>query len=328
MEILTNSSLKTFRECPKKYDLHYEQGYERTETPEYFRFGSIWHAGLEAWHKSDRNLEITLAAMLKELGDAPDEFMYAKLMALMEGYHEKYKSEPYESVASEQEFKSPVINPETGRASQLFIYKGIIDNLYSNAIKRIIIKESKTTSDDISLESDYWRKLGMDSQISSYWLGAEALGYKVESILYDVVRKPGIMPLKATPIENRKYKKDGVLYASQRDADETPQEFYERCKAEITPNPDKFYARREVPRSESDLVEHMTDVWLTGQTINSYRKLGKWPRNVNSCMTITHTCEFWRYCSGQASLEDPSLYKKSMQKHRELSPDPVLERVV
>lgn len=318
---LTNSSLKTFRECPRKYNFAYEMELEPAVSPEYFRFGSLWHIGLEAWAKN-KNLDEALDAMNAEHQHLmEDEYSMFKAFALMEAYHERYKDEPYTCIPSdiEREFVAPVLNPDTARDSKLFTYRGKFDRLYRDRSERILLVESKTTSENIAPESDYWRRLQMDSQISGYYLGAEASGLKIESCLYDVVRKPALQPLKATPVENRKYTKDGKLYAAQRDKDETPREYYERVKADIASRPDYYFARKEIPRSANDLNDHLFDVWNTAQTIHSSRKNGKWPRNTSSCITLTSTCPFWAACSGQASIEDPSLYKKKGSAHKELT---------
>lgn len=310
METLTNSSLKTFRECPRKYSFKYEQRYESTMKSEALYFGTVWHAGLEAWGKS-RDLDEAIEAINDALFDktAYDEYLESKVIALIEGYHERYKDEPYAIIAREKPFVAPVLNPETARESKLFQQEGIIDALLSDRKGRIFLKESKTTSDDISPESDYWRRLLMDSQVSTYYLGAEANGFQIDGCLYDVVKKPTIRPKQVgkeiDPVDPKRI--------------ETPQEFYERLRADIAERPDFYYARKEIPRSRFDLEEHLFDVWHTGQSIQTYRKVNKWPRNTSSCMTITSKCEFFEVCSGQCALEDTTLFRKKEKVHSELA---------
>jgi hypothetical protein len=47
----------------------------------------------------------------------------------------------------------------------------------------------------------------MDGQVSTYFDGAASLGLDVAGCIYDVIGKPGIRPLQATPVEARKYTK-------------------------------------------------------------------------------------------------------------------------
>lgn len=72
---------------------------------------------------------------------------------------------------------------------------------------RAIVVEHKTAGEDISPGALYWRKLTLDSQCSNYFVLARALGYEPEELLYDVVRKLAIEPLRATPEEERNYTK-------------------------------------------------------------------------------------------------------------------------
>src|SRR5690606_32440122 len=130
---------------------------------------------------------------------------------------------------------------------------GKIDKIVRLPDGRTAIMEHKTTSDSIASDSDYWARLRLDSQISLYVLAARELGYDVQTVLYDVVRKPRHERYRATPPELRKYKKDGTLYANQRERDETPQEFGQRVYQAMYTEFDSYFARQEIPRLESDL---------------------------------------------------------------------------
>ncbi len=69
----------------------------------------------------------------------------------------------------------------------------------------VYVVEHKTTSLDIGEGTPYWKRLTLDAQVSKYLVGARALGHEPVGVLYDVVRKPALRPLEATPIESRKY---------------------------------------------------------------------------------------------------------------------------
>lgn len=72
---------------------------------------------------------------------------------------------------------------------------------------RVLNVEHKTTSLEIGLGSPYWKRLTLDSQISTYDTGVRALGHEPVGTLYDVVRKVQLRPLEATPLEKREYTK-------------------------------------------------------------------------------------------------------------------------
>ena len=133
--------------------------------------------------------------------------------------------------------------------------------------------------------------------------------------------KVGLKPLKATPPEARKYKKDGELYASQRDMDETPEEYRERVRNDIAEAPTAYYQRGEVVRLESEMEEHRFDIWQMGEVIHESERTGKAPRNPDACVRYGSTCAFFGVCSGEASLDDPALFRRSARVHPELSGD-------
>ena len=319
-ELLTYSSLKTFRACKRKYLFQYEQGYRPARESEALFIGSLIHDAVATWLEGERNLGGALSCIQGkfDLSMNPDAYLREKCKALMVGYHNRYANEPYSVQAVEREFRHPLWNPTTMRESNLFELGGKLDAIYGLE-ERFILKEMKTTSDDISPESSYWDKLTLDPQVSGYYIGAESLGFKIESCIYDVIRKPTIKPYRATPIEDRKFKKDGTLYANQRIQDETVQEFADRLAADIAAQPDKYFARKEVPRLAEDLADYLSDVWEEAQVLHSRRKVGRYPRNPDACESNYGMCSFFEVCAKRASIEDKNLFKKVDKKHTELS---------
>jgi len=178
--------------------------------------------------------------------------------------------------------------------------------------------EHKTTSSDITPGSKYWKRLRLDGQASNYNDAVKQLyGEEARGIIYDVIRKPTIWPLKATAVESRKFKKDGALYANQRDKDESPDEYSERLLADIAEKPEKYYQRGEVVRLESDVKAHAGDIWAIGEQIRNAQKTQRWPRNTDACDYYSG-CAYWPVCAGESEITDPSFCKAEKQ-HPELS---------
>lgn len=188
---------------------------------------------------------------------------------------------------------------------------------------KILVLEHKTTSEDISLGSIYWRKLVLDAQISNYMVGARALGFEPDGVYYDALRKPATDPYVATPLEKRQYTKptakDPVsrLYANQRDRDETPEEYRDRLLALIAEKPEHYYQRGIVVRLEEEERDAAFDVWQTAEQIRLSRRYERWPRNVDACSQYNRMCDYWEVCSGQASIDDPLRYEVTVA-HPEL----------
>ena len=165
-----------------------------------------------------------------------------------------------------------------------------------------LVIEHKTTSEDCSPGSIYWQKLTLDAQISNYLVGARALGFAPDGVLYDVLRKPAIRPYEAN---------------SKRAVAETPQEYFVRCAEEILSDPNKYYQRGKVVRLEQEERDAAYDMWQTAEAIRSSRNAERWPRNVDSCAQFNRLCDYWSVCSGQTTVED-GVYFIREQSHVEL----------
>lgn len=211
-ELLTISRLKAHRSCARFAHLRYDEQLEPVyEDRAKARFGTLFHSGKEDWELARRAGEDPLAAALEAIRadwraeGSGDEYELARLEALMEGYHWRWHDEPWHVVAVETEFRAPLRNPLTRRPSKSLRLGGKIDGVLATDGGQLWLTELKTSTEDITPGSAYWRRLRLDGQISVYYDGAAALGYEVVGCLYDVARRPAHEPLRATPPEARKY---------------------------------------------------------------------------------------------------------------------------
>jgi len=319
LPLLTSSRLKTARACLRLDKLTYQLGYRSVRDVAALRFGTLIHKALEAWWLAAPGARLADALCAILAAGEPDPFEYRKAEALIAGYDARWGGEQYETLSVEQEFTAQLVNPETGSASKTWRLSGKIDAIVRDARGRTMIVEHKTSSDDIRQGSDYWKLLKMDGQISIYFAGATSLGHDVEGCVYDVIGKPSIRPLKATPIESRKFTKDGALYKAQRAEDETPQEYSERLTADIASDPNAYFQRGEVVRLESEITEAMADVWQIAQSLRSMIVAGRAPRNPDACRRFGRVCDFFEVCVGEASLDDRTLFSQSTNLHPELT---------
>ena len=79
--------------------------------------------------------------------------------------------------------------------------------------------------------------------------------------------------------------------------------------ADIAERPDYYFQRVEVVRSESDLSDYLFDMWAVGREIADAERMGRFSRNPQAC-SVFGTCEYFDVCTGCASLDDVTLYKK------------------
>jgi hypothetical protein len=324
LPLLTTSAAKTYRACPRLFWLRYEEGYRPTTDDPNLRFGKLGHSGLEAWWEARRlypsSPELWHQAAIAALRahEYRDPFAQEKAHALIDGYHYRWEDEPLTVLAVELEFNVDLSNPATSGVSKTWGFGGKIDAIAEIGGERWLV-EHKTSAEDFSVGSDYRIRLRLDAQISNYMIGARALGFDPKGVLYDVIGKPAQRPLLATPPESRKYKKKtGELYENQRDQDETSDEYGVRVREKIAESPEDFYARWPVVRTDEESREAAFDLWQSGVQIRESRAAGAWPRNSDSCKRYGRPCPFLAVCSGHASLEDPTRFRKSEKKNEEL----------
>lgn len=323
-QLLTHSRLSTFRACPRKHFLRYEIGLAAEHEDFALRVGTAFHAAQEAADLGqDPEAAITALGTL----DAFDAAMTAAMFAV---HREYWAGHALQVIATELQFEMPIMNPDTSHPSRVWAIGGKIDRIYQLSSGLLAVQDYKTTSEDIGPGSDLWLRLALDQQMSIYLLAARALGHDVQAILYDVTRRPMQRPLKATPIEERKYTQKpskqadgtirpaGSIYASQRETDETPEEFAARVAAEMRARPEHYFARHEIAKLDRDLDETAYDIWTQQLAMREAQRSGRWFRNPSHC----ERCEFLPVC-GQDLRRDmpsaPSGFRILPDVHRELA---------
>ena len=365
LKVLSNSAIACYRACPRKFKYSYKMKRRPWRAAEALRFGTLWHCGLNTWWITvgDAGDKFSAAihamrAHAEKKGDDVDAFDLVKVEELMLGYSARWGDELYQTVAVERQFDVALVNPETGAASKTYRVQGALDALAMRDGGKLVHVEHKTTSDDISPGTDYWRMVSaLDSQVSTYQSALKSLGLEAET-LYDVVRKVDLKPFKETPEELRRYTKgktkkcpfctkkgcppgihrvssadepellcDGNgtvvvelprLDARQHEHDETPEEFRLRIREHIAANPERYFARGPIVRLERDEAEHARDTWQTAAMIRLSENAGSFPRNPGGCRRFHRLCEYFEVCSGNASIDDDTRFRTAETEHEEL----------
>lgn len=204
--------------------------------------------------------------------------------------------------------------------------------------------ETKTSSEDISPGSTFWKRTILDPQLSLYLPAIRKLGHDPHGAVYDVCRKvalrPGAIPLVDSDgikivhdsAGLRVRTKDGKKWRQTGDAEagfvlqsrpETPEEYGLRCLEAISEDPAKYYARGVVVRLEADEREAAFDLWNTGQQMREARRLKVYPRNTDSCMSWGSECSYLNVCAGMMDLSDPLFFRFEEDVHEELAEEGV-----
>jgi hypothetical protein len=302
LPVITNSELKSYRRCPREHRYAYGLGYRPIRSGEASYLGTVIHEGLAMWWASGRGAR-GLDAALGVADALADPYQRILAKTLLAGYHTRWSSEPTETLAVEAEFRSPLVNPATGFESLTYQLGGKIDALCRYQGQTLLV-EHKTTSEDITPGSDYWRRLRLDSQISMYYHGSRALGFEPEGCLYDVIRKPALRPYEPS---------------SRRPLPETPEAYGERLLEAIAKEPERYYQRAVVVRLEADEREAAADTWHLARMMREGELARRSPRNPDSCVRWGATCPYFGVCTGVASLEDETKFRKTTRKHEELT---------
>lgn len=145
------------------------------------------------------------------------------------------------------------------------------------------VLEHKTTSQPIGAGENFWARLQLGQQPSIYVDAAIRLGYQVEGVLYDVLRKPDVRVRK----------------------DETPEAYGARTLEAIVADPDMYFRRGKVVRLSTERARALIDIKATTRAIREQRRDVRWPRNPDACERFGRWCEYFDVCTGTASLDDP-----------------------
>ncbi len=313
-EKLTASRMTSLMTCPRKHYYGYEVGLKATEPSTALRIGTAMHAGLEARANGETFDEAYHVAISS---GSLDPFMAATIYGLLRAYYDRYaNTDAISEMLPEIEFDHAI------ERSMAFTAAGKIDGLAVLCDGRRALVEHKTTGESIAETSDYWTRLRFNPQLFQYVLAAEREGYPVETVVYDVIRKPAIKPLEKKPTLDadglkqvhgpngeRVYKRDGTpkqtADAAKGEyvltAPETAQEYALRVYEDAMARPDFYFARREVPFTDDQLEEFKNSrlaicrmlLHYKGQARHATRPELGWPRNVSDRCTM---CEYQGFC--------------------------------
>lgn len=335
-KILTNSCLACHRTCPRKYKFQYELGVRPEKTSQALRMGSNVHAGLDMLAMGIE-LQKVLDTVLAQYESVPawadaHEWMTEgyTVQRLVHAYAMRYEHENFEIVETEMPFFVKIENPETGKPTPSFTLAGKIDKIVRLPDGRLAILEHKTTSDSIDENSDYWNKLRLDMQISLYLLAARQEGYEIGTIIYDVIRKPGISPKKVVKKDvlpkNDEDEKIGQFFKYYDEVfkmpapeSETPEMYAARLTDDIASRPEFYFARKEVARTSLDIQEAQNELWMQQKMIREMQLYDRWYRNTNACLH-PYKCEYTSICFNNVNLAEglPEGFVKVDDVHPEL----------
>jgi hypothetical protein len=265
------------------------------------------------WQSGDIGSEAAVESALAAIDDP-------LIRTLMVGYDARWSDDTtWETVSVEQELYLPFI---TVGSVQLIIgckLDGIVRHVETG---ELYVREFKTTAYDVAPGSFYWQSIRLNTQIDTYCHVLREHGNRVMGTLYDVAHKPILRPKKALPPDMVKYTKPKPAtktkpaeparpYANQRIVDETEAEYVARVAVTIGINPEKFYARSVIMRTESQIDDFEEELeYYAARMMNAPPY-----RNTDACIKFNRLCEYHPLCAGYGREED---YTTVETRHSEL----------
>lgn len=303
--MVSTTELTCFRRCPKEHYFRYVVRREpKGLKSEALTKGTAAHKALGSHHRGE---EVDFRLL------TPD------MRALMRGYQAWWGTPDRQFVCERTDV------PFQFSLNNGIVIMGEFDGVgVRRDTGKRAIQECKTSSEDISLGSSYWQKVAMtDPQVTTYLLASQKMGWGQTEVLYDVMRKPDLKRLGATPYASRKYTKptksdpQSRLYAGQREQDETDDEFEQRILEDIVNRPEHYYQRGTIVRLEHEHEAHLRDVEGVVHLMQVTRAMGEnVPRNVDSCFKFGRPCDFFLVCGNGVDIMNDNFYQKRQSKKK------------
>jgi hypothetical protein len=284
----TTSMVRCFKQCRKKYFLEYVENLKPIQTPQALHLGTLYHRGLElllAGRDVDDialELEADQRQHCIDMAVDYDPIPSGIALEMVKAFYRESGYQNWKVRHIEKKFEV-----STGYGKRLI---GKIDAIMEYEGAEYLV-EHKTTSCWATDGAEYLHRLLWDEQSTNYLFAHRQMltdgvieGSEVRGVFYCIVEKPTIKPLLATPIEKRKYKLDGTIYANQREEDESPEEYLARVK--------QWYAEKPrvhlhfVYRTPAELDQQIADLNLVFRDMAECEKNETYYRNPQACSIL------------------------------------------
>lgn len=287
---ISHSGMSCYRECPHKYYLSRVEGIRPVKVSRALRFGSAMHKALEIiWGGGDSPLleEWPNIAAKYEL-DMEDQILGRLLLV---GYSKMYLIP--EGADVECHFENEVVSP--GGEVEEFTFQGFIDVETPG-----YIMDHKTTATNIT--PTYLKDLHRNPQAEEYLISAQDRGSEASYAVWDIIKSNRVTRRLKTPEHEQEFYKRKGKYGNVGDPkpgtyleDETWGEYEARIVEDIAGNPEGYYVREELHKTEDELDRRRYDIWATGVMISQSISLGAFPRNEQGCSKYGG-CEYQPIC--------------------------------
>lgn len=304
--ILSQSAIKDFQTCRKRYDYRFERGLVPKTTPIELTFGSAVHDGLQAHHLG-RDEHIIEDVINQKAVSEPERI---NALAMLTGYRAKYPTEDFEVLALEQEFRLPLKHHDQSVAQTHddFVRGGKLDGV----IRRpdgVWLMEHKTAA---KIDAAYLQKLWLDFQITWYGPVVEDIfGEPLRGVLYNVIKK--LAKKEFHPVVGETDEEWDARYEAaknkkllKRKLSEGPAAYAERI-FDAYRDPE-MYHREEILLDRRLIDTVQREGSQIADDIRRARVFGSFYRNTESCFKWSKPCAYLPICQ---NLESPVIIENN-----------------
>ncbi len=279
--VLSNSARTSFCACRKMFEFRYLRGLRSKGYAKNLAVGSMVHDGLERYYlgapwdiigSAERFIKNEKRACpeWKLTEEEQEQFAFDQALAdiIIKAYRNKYPRDEWEIVDVEHEGRLRL------ERVQLTDYAYKLDLVVrSKETRELVLVEHKTVG-GAGIE-EYISRLELDTQATGYWACVEA-DYKepLSCVTYNLLLKPLLRQKK----------------------DETRKEFIERIRQDFQDNPDKYFMRANVYRSQAQLEGWLDDMVSIVRDLKNSANLNRFYRCPNSCNQWGKTCPYRSIC--------------------------------
>lgn len=269
---VSNNSTSIMRSCQKKYEWTYIYGLKPVKRSTALSLGSVIHEVFDLYYKGstkDECLQHIVDVMDGQIANcAPEEaedLMIVKYILRGMWLSYPFRVDVFSKIFSEIEFKVKV----PGTRGILFV--GKVDGIVVDPVGKMWVRELKTTSTTFSQFEVRSRRA---SQGTGYIWAMRKLGYPVEGIVYDYVKKP---------LLRKGVNEDVTAYGN-------------RIISDYTNRPDIYYKRHYSYRTAEDLELFEEDLRRCAYDIRRAAKRSTFHRNPEQCYNYNTECPYLKIC--------------------------------
>lgn len=237
----------------------------------------------------------------------------SRVRAILRGYDARWSNQDYRVIDVEQVYRAPLVNPKTNKSSRSFKLAGRIDAIFETGGQTYVLDHKFTVQDFEAPDAPYWRHLLVEGQATHYMLLLHLNGISTDGAVWDAIHRPVSAPKLLSAADLKKTLASGDYFGYQITNGEAlvlssqaefsrARESFPMYEARLTydctvARPGRYFARRPVPRLDSQVLEYAEDLWQHAKDMRAAKKVARLPLNSGACMTYNSPCQFLGICS-------------------------------